>query len=865
MAMNQFGAGFTIFGRDAASPVFARVAGRFMGMVKTVVGGAATMSSSLGAMAIGMKARQIGKAMTGSITAMSDAAATFEQNLAGIGVITGATAKEMKGLHDAALDAAMATQFSPEEATEGLQNLAAAGLSAGEAVEALKPVLDLATGSLGQLGLAEAGNAVVGTLKAFGMEASNAAVVTDKLLKITQLTNFQARDFDVGLSRAASTAKIYGQNLDDTLITMGALRNMNVEASVASTSLREAWRRMASDQRAQQLITRKGIDIFDKRTGKAREFIDVMFDVADATKKMTDKERMRMATLAFGTRGMAAFNAIAQAQKTITVNGVKHNLKGRKAIAALRLEMMHATDAMSDFKRESLEAQIGIEGVGEALQGSTGAAEKFREELLDTLKGQRKLIEGAKEGLLTVLGEAAAKVLKPLSKVVYTIISGIAGFLNTIPMEARQVIIAFIGGLGTLISMVGGLFILKGIMSMLGVSIGGLVFALVKFVLVLAPLTILLAGLGVAAYAAFRAFKKNTGGIGDSWEDMVKKIKLGWRAVVQIIGKGELSKKMNKELSKAGNEGVLGFVNGFKRFVERMKAMWEGIKRGFDEGVAALSESSAMKQLIATMQTLFGTFTGDAENSAAVLADWGEKGEGLGKKLASFGEIALKALNHFIKFGKKAVEWMANLTAEDVINGLHEIAEVFKTIWTVLKKIGQTVAVVYHAIRVLVLFVKNTIGGMVSNFGDMWTGLFGDEAESKAAKKRILYRQLRGVEGAYGETGRAGVDLGEAGAKLFGKEDEYAETAALSRAQLERQRRTGAMKEMFFRMKAGDEISPDLLSAAMGRDIVKAIKDAKFSVKVNASELRGALKSDAQEDAETSLDTDIPVSEFGGY
>ena len=51
-------------------------------------------------------------------------------------------------LHDAAIDAGIATQFSPTEATVGLKELAQAGFNAQESMKLLIPVLDLAGGSL---------------------------------------------------------------------------------------------------------------------------------------------------------------------------------------------------------------------------------------------------------------------------------------------------------------------------------------------------------------------------------------------------------------------------------------------------------------------------------------------------------------------------------------------------------------------------------------------------------------------------------------------------------------------------------------------------------------------------------------------
>uniref|UniRef100_UPI0025FE5EE5 phage tail tape measure protein n=1 Tax=Oceanithermus sp. TaxID=2268145 RepID=UPI0025FE5EE5 len=105
-----------------------------------------------------------------------------EQGLAAVGAVTRATTRELQMLRQAAIEAGIRTQFSPSEAVAGLQSLATAGQTAEQATRTLIPVLDLAAGSLGQLGVAQAAEAVVGTLNAYGLAADRAAGVTDKLL-----------------------------------------------------------------------------------------------------------------------------------------------------------------------------------------------------------------------------------------------------------------------------------------------------------------------------------------------------------------------------------------------------------------------------------------------------------------------------------------------------------------------------------------------------------------------------------------------------------------------------------------------------------------------------------------------------------
>jgi hypothetical protein len=62
----------------------------------------------------------------------------------------------------------------------------------------------------------------------------------DKLLRIAQLTNFQTRNFEAVLSKAAAAGATFGQTLDDVLITMGLLHNRNIDASrLISTCLED--------------------------------------------------------------------------------------------------------------------------------------------------------------------------------------------------------------------------------------------------------------------------------------------------------------------------------------------------------------------------------------------------------------------------------------------------------------------------------------------------------------------------------------------------------------------------------------------------------------------------------------------------
>src|SRR5690606_4303796 len=152
---------------------------RFSSLDERVTGGTDRMTTAFRQLGIGLAVFTAGAAAVAGAFALAGAAGRFEQGLAAVGAVTRATARELGMLREAAINAGIETQFSPTEAIAGLTSLATAGQTAEQATRTLIPVLDLAAGSLGQLGVAQAAEAVVGTLNAYGLAADQAAGVTD--------------------------------------------------------------------------------------------------------------------------------------------------------------------------------------------------------------------------------------------------------------------------------------------------------------------------------------------------------------------------------------------------------------------------------------------------------------------------------------------------------------------------------------------------------------------------------------------------------------------------------------------------------------------------------------------------------------
>lgn len=440
--MNGGHLGFLFTGKDLATGVFAKQNKNVQALAANSTAAAAIYERNMERMKRG--AMRLGVAVVG-LAAMVKVTKTFGEfqfALASAGAVMHATTGEMKALERAAIDAGIATQFSPREAAEGLASLGAAGLNATKSIQVLNPVLDLAAASMGQLGVSGAAENVVGVLNAFSMQADQAGAVADKLTRVAQLTNFQFRDFGVAISQAAAQGASADQTFESMIATLGMLRNTNLHASAAATAYREAVRRLSGDKRAQRELSKLNVEVLDKETKKIRDLGAIMAELAPRLEKLNSKEKNLRATRIFGVRGMKTYSAfVAQYHKLVKEGTV---VTGDWAGAHTRL----------------------VTELGNA----DGAAKKNRDALLKTAEGQRLLLKGSWETTQIMMGKLALPVVLPALKALTSVLNTVIKLLDAIPGPMRSMIANFLGVGLAIKGVVGAFGMLRGIagVAMLG-------------------------------------------------------------------------------------------------------------------------------------------------------------------------------------------------------------------------------------------------------------------------------------------------------------------------------------------------------------------------------------------------------------
>lgn len=188
------------------------------------------LSAVLAAVGIGVAAVQLKNFFSDAI----EGAAEFEQQLATVQAVSGATAEEMGRIKLASEDLGKSTRYNSTQAAEGFEILARAGLNVDESLKTIPSVLALAQGN--SLDLGEAAGFVTKAVQGMGLSFDDSGRVADVLAKAAASANTDVRGLGSALSYAAPTAASLGLSIEETAAYIGKFADAGIDASRAGTS-----------------------------------------------------------------------------------------------------------------------------------------------------------------------------------------------------------------------------------------------------------------------------------------------------------------------------------------------------------------------------------------------------------------------------------------------------------------------------------------------------------------------------------------------------------------------------------------------------------------------------------------------------
>lgn len=291
-------------------------------------------------------------------------AANFEQAMAKVGAVSGASVKELARLADQSRALGRDTQFTAMQAAQGQELLARAGFQTDEIMAAMPGMLNMAAAEGMELG--QAADIASSVLRGFGFQAGESARVADVLAKASAATNTSIAGLGDSMKYVAPIAKSLGIPFEDTAAMIGIMGNAGIKGSEAGTALRAALVRLSKEpKQTAEAMKKLGISAKDAK-GNMRTLPSLMKALSERMKGMGKAEQMGELSKIFGTEAASGMLALMQGVKSGDLASVAKEMYAAGGAAQDMAQKMNAT-AQGAMKRLSSATESVMIDVGNVL------------------------------------------------------------------------------------------------------------------------------------------------------------------------------------------------------------------------------------------------------------------------------------------------------------------------------------------------------------------------------------------------------------------------------------------------------------------------------------------------------------------
>lgn len=358
---------------------------------------------------VGNKSTVAGGLIAAGFAFATKSASDFEKQISAIGAVSGASQSDLDALRKKAMQLGADTVFSASEAASAMEELAKAGVPIEGILNGAADAT-VALAAAGGVELPAAAELAADAMNSFALSAQEMPHIADLIAGAANASSISVGDFGQSLKQVGAVANLVGISFDDTATAIALLGKMGIKGSDAGTSLKTMLMNLNPATKQQKIlfdelgITTNGLGnkFFDAQ-GKAKSLADISQVLQDATKGMTEQQKLATLETLFGSDairaaavlskdGAAGFNEMAAAMGKVSAEDV----------AAKRLD--NAAGAMEQLKGAAETAAIGL---GQAL---LPALTKIAKALADAANWFNGLSPGTKS-LITNIGLATAAVL----------------------------------------------------------------------------------------------------------------------------------------------------------------------------------------------------------------------------------------------------------------------------------------------------------------------------------------------------------------------------------------------------------------------------------------------------------------------
>lgn len=543
----------------------------------------------------GSQLTSIGTSLTVAITAPLAAAGVailkaggeYEKALNIFQAVTKATGDEMTRAATVAKELGADLSLpatSAKDAALAMTELGKAGLTAAQAMDAAKGVLQLA--AAGQLEEARAAEIAANALNAFHLEAKESTRVANLLAAAANASSAEVEDIALAMQQAGSSFATAKMPIEDMVVAIAALANAGIKGSDAGTSLKTFIQSLAApSSKAAETMTELGVAVFDT-SGKMNMLPEIISKFRTALAGLTDEQKA----------------------------GALYKIFGSDAIRAAQILFNLSEEGLSKLKQNVTVLDAAAELANARMKGLSGAWEGFKSQMetvgitiYEVIKAPlTEFLQGAAQ-FAGQLGAEFEK-LDPSLQLAAIAIAAFAAAIGPILIIAGSLI----GAIGTIVSAVGA------IVSAVGAA-GGLAVVGPILLMIVAGIAQLVA----AAAALYAAWQTNFGGIRELTAVVASAVKQAWEASLMAIQ--QLTAEVMAEVQRFWKENGEQITNIVTTLSDQIKQIWTAVVQFWRENNETIKAvASAIWDAVKTVIVAAIRIVGDVITAflKATKGDW---------------------------------------------------------------------------------------------------------------------------------------------------------------------------------------------------------------------------------------------------
>ncbi len=307
-------------------------------------------------------------------------AVAFEKAMIRVKAMTGANAEEFSRLKKQARDLGASTIFTAKEAAEAQNELATAGYRTNDIIAVMPSMLALAESSM--TSLARTAEITSEVLQGFNIDVSQMGRVGDALTAAYTGSASSLESLGEMLKYVAASSVDVGSSLEQTLAASSVLHNSGVKGSMAGTSMRAIFLRMAKPPKElRRVLEEMKISMKDKDEN-LRDWMDIIGDINAGMKGAGTAKRAAVSKALGGEDHAPAASILLRSQANGSLRLMQrtfelspsYNAMSKSLLKMPERDLLAAAESIGIKVNRAMSGGGIINAISGSLQGLKGAA-----------------------------------------------------------------------------------------------------------------------------------------------------------------------------------------------------------------------------------------------------------------------------------------------------------------------------------------------------------------------------------------------------------------------------------------------------------------------------------------------------------